>query len=228
MSIIPQPPPTINPGDRFGRWTILEVLGYRIYAGGKHLREYRAQCDCGAIRILLRHNLLQGRTLSCGCLKPALQQVLQTTHGDYKTRLYGVWTQMKERCSNPHHTSFNRYGGRGITVCEEWQDYPTFRDWANANGYEPGLKLDRKDNDGPYYPTNCRWVDNFTQQQNTSWNVNITAFGETKCASEWRRDPRCLVSQMTIKARMAAGMDAETAMSTPPRNSNGRGPSRRR
>jgi len=76
-------------------------------------------------------------------------------HGDYKTRLYKIWADMKSRCYYQHNTHFNLYGERGITVCDEWQDYIAFRDWALNNDYYDDLTLDRIDNDKGYAPDNC-------------------------------------------------------------------------
>ena len=79
-------------------------------------------------------------------------------HGQYKTKLYGVWAEMKSRCQNSNHIQWKRYGGRGIRVCEAWQDFVAFRDWALEAGYEAGLYLDRRDNNLGYSSSNCRWV----------------------------------------------------------------------
>jgi hypothetical protein len=87
-----------------------------------------------------------------------------TWRGGPGSALYGVWKSIKQRCNNPKYKSFAYYGGRGIKVCEEWQDdYALFRNWAMANGYSRELEIDRKDNNKGYSPDNCRWV---TRQQN--------------------------------------------------------------
>lgn len=103
-----------------------------------------------------------------------------------KTKLYRVWCTMKERCNNPHNKSYSHYGGRGIKVCDEWvHDFDAFRCWANQNGYQEGLTIDRINVDGMYEPNNCRWVDYKTQNRNYSRNVNVTIDGETKCVKDW-------------------------------------------
>lgn len=92
-------------------------------------------------------------------------------HGDVGTRLYNVWKAMRQRCSDPGCKDYPNYGGRGITICPEWDDYTAFRSWALASGYDSEAPrgvctIDRTDVDGDYCPTNCRWVDSKTQANN--------------------------------------------------------------
>jgi hypothetical protein len=122
---------------------------------------------------------------------------------------------MKQRCENPQNKNYDRYGGDGILVCEEWHDAAIFIDWALSHGYEEGLTLDRTDNDGDYEPSNCRWVTRSEQMRNMKKTVFITAWGETKPFSVWLEDPRCLVKRATIRHRLKVGWSPEPAMSTP-------------
>jgi hypothetical protein len=115
--------------------------------------------------------LRNGTSKSCGCLKLDTLRVKATTHGltafgEAPPRLYRIWTGMKTRCSNPKTNTWQYYGGRGIKVCPEWQDFEPFRDWAFANGYRDDLTIDRKDNDRGYEPDNCRWATYRTQRVN--------------------------------------------------------------
>ena len=123
--------------------------------------------ECGQQRILKDH----GRGVAIHCQSCAIRIARKSNdwlikHGESKTPLYRVWNQMVCRCTNPTHQSFADYGGRGIRVCNEWQSYVPFRTWALSNGYRKGLLLDRRDNDGNYEPSNCRWVSGYTSAQN--------------------------------------------------------------
>lgn len=94
---------------------------------------------------------------------------------------------MVRRCENENNKRFHRYGGRGITVCDEWHSFENFYNWAMRNGYKVGLTLDRKDNDRGYGPENCRWVENLAQQNNKTNNHYITYNGVTHSRAEWSR-----------------------------------------
>lgn len=102
-------------------------------------------------------------------------------------RLYRIWCAMRERCRRAANNRYNRYGGRGIKVCDEWQDYIVFKAWAIKSGYSDGLTIDRIDNNGNYEPSNCRWADNYEQANNKRNNHLITYNGETHSAAEWAR-----------------------------------------
>lgn len=110
---------------------------------------------------------------------------------------------MIRRCKNETNRKYPRYGGRGIKVCCEWYNFENFYNWAMCNGYESGLSLDRKNNDGDYCPENCRWVDNITQQNNKSDNHYITYGGITHSRADWSR--LLNVNYQTLRARVARG-----------------------
>ena len=107
-------------------------------------------------------------------------------HGMCNKRIYKIYHGMLDRCRNPNNDKYAIYGGKGITVCEEWKsDFMNFYHWAINNGYEDRLSIDRIDSDGNYCPENCRWADYKTQNNNTSRNRLLTYNGKTKTMSEW-------------------------------------------
>lgn len=169
-------------GKRFGRILVIERDDNYISASGGVHKKYVCICDCGKRVKVLKEYLTSGRQKSCGCLK---SENGKATHRETHTRLYRVWGNMCNRCSNPNNPAWHRYGGRGIIVCDEWKSYECFRDWATANGYADNLTLDRRDNDGAYCPSNCRWVDEFVQANNKRNNHLIEYNGETKTIAEW-------------------------------------------
>ena len=128
--------------------------------------------------------------------------------------LFNIWSNMKSRCTNPKSTYYLRYGGRGITVCEEWMnDFETFCEWAIENGYQEHLTLDRIDNDGNYEPSNCRWTTPKEQSRNRSSNHTITLDGETKTMIEWCETFN--INYHTAQSRLNSGWDYEKTFKTP-------------
>ena len=128
----------------------------------------------------------------------------KSTHGKCGTRLYNIFQGMKKRCYNKHRKDFYEYGGRGISICDEWlNDFQTFYDWSMSNGYDDNLTIDRIDNDKGYSPANCRWVDIKTQSNNTRKNVYLGYNGETMTLAEWSR--KLNINRNTLKARYRKG-----------------------
>ena len=166
-------------GKRFGR---LQVTGFnRIGDRGKSY--WDCICDCGNKIIAERSSLICGHTMSCGCK----QRDAVTKHGMSNGSLYKTWQGMKRRCTNPNHEAYDRYGGRGIGITEDWYDFEKFRDWAINNGYKENLTIDRINNDDGYCPENCRWTDWITQNNNTRWNRLITYNNITHTVADWSR-----------------------------------------
>lgn len=147
-------------GKRFGNLVVIS----EAYSDKKHLY-WNCVCDCGNEKVVSGDSLKQGLTKSCGCLNSQMVSERMVKHGESTTRLYHIWTQMIYRCTNPNATGFKYWGGKGISVCDEWKnDFKSFYDWSMNNGYEEHLTIDRIDPDGNYEPSNCQWV---TRSENT-------------------------------------------------------------
>lgn len=148
-------------GNKYGKLTVVE----RYFADKTHRgAEWICRCECGKEIVVRGYDLRKHHTVSCGCGKSTGHR---RTHGEYKTRLYQIWQDMRNRCGRETATGYKYYGGRGISVCDEWQkSFETFRDWSLKNGYAENLTIDRINPDGNYEPSNCRWADWHTQVLN--------------------------------------------------------------
>ena len=134
-------------------------------------------------------------------------------HGRTPIRLYNIWKSMRQRCTNANASNYKKYGGNGISICDEWNDYSVFRNWALLNGYKNDLTIDRIDFRGNYDPSNCRWVTYEDQNNNKSSNRMLTYNGESHTMAQWGR--LVGISSSTIHARLKRGWSVERALSTP-------------
>ena len=153
--------------------------------------------------------------------KESIQKILANpkwrgrhVHEGRHTELYSHWCSMKSRCHNKNHVHWDRYGGRGIKVCDEWdKSFAVFRDWAMANGYKDGLSIDRINNDGNYEPSNCRWANQKQQSRNTRRNLFFTINGVRKSFQDWCDEYGA--NQRPVYQRIQRGWDIEKALTTP-------------
>ena len=172
-------------GARYGFFTVVE----RAKNQGKKPM-WLCKCDCGKMKEVRADSLKSGAIKSCGCYqKEQLKgNSRAATHGKRKTRLYSIWEHIKQRCFNETNNEFHLYGGRGVTMCDEWRNsFEAFYEWAMANGYADNLTIDRIDNNGNYEPSNCRWATSQTQANNRRNNHLITYNNETHTIAEWAR-----------------------------------------
>jgi hypothetical protein len=159
-------------GTRYGHLVVLNEVAPK---GSKLERYFSCRCDCGTVKDVALRHLRYGATTSCGCY--GHQGSL--THGYSKLRVYDIWKKMKDRCFCKGNPAYSSYGGRGITMCDEWRNDPaSFIEWSFSNGYTEDLTIDRIDNNGNYEPLNCRWVDMKVQSNNRRDNVYYPFNGE--------------------------------------------------
>ena len=194
-------------GKRFGRLTVVEEAGR-----DKHRSIlWKCKCDCGGESIVRTHNLRCGNSTSCGCLHREKTKMINYKTGQYKSRIYHTWINMKTRCHTPTAWEYKNYGARGIVICDEWRnDFKAFYNWAMENGYTDELTIDRIDNDGNYCPENCRWVDRVTQNRNQRNTRLITYNGETKHLFDWADEFG--INRNTLAGRLYRGWSIERAL----------------
>lgn len=160
-------------GKRFGRLIVVGVSGR---TKDRHIL-WRCLCDCGNETSVCSKDLTSGHTVSCGCYCKERTSEARRKHGgvgdrSHVERLYKVWVAMRKRCNTPTDKSYKYYGAKGVTVCKEWDDYATFKEWAYKNGYDESAErgactIDRINPFGNYEPSNCRWITMEEQRQNT-------------------------------------------------------------
>lgn len=189
-------------------------------------RMYICQCDCGKKKLVTPFHWDKGIVKSCGCMHGKLLSERVKKHGFSGMRIYHVWINMLDRCNNPKNSNYHNYGGRGISVCEEWIKPETFIEWAYANSYDENAPrgeytIDRIDVNGNYEPSNCRWITIVEQNKNkrpgSEWKKRNGSF-------EYNGKMYLLVelckmfntSEAALKYRMdVLGMTLEEALETP-------------
>lgn len=162
---------------KYNRLTILKE------EAGKRTMVF-CRCDCGTEKWYRKDNVTNGHTKSCGCFKRERSPVINRTHGMSRTRTSKSWEGMRQRCNNSNNADFPRYGGRGIRVCERWDEsFDNF--FADMGECPAGMSIERIDNDGNYEPGNCRWASKREQASNRRTSRFVTAHGMTLTIKEW-------------------------------------------
>ena len=167
------------------KFTRLEVVGLSPKKSGRK-SYWVCLCECGNQKVVRADSLKSGMVRSCGCLKREQDKMNLTKnhrHKESKSRLHNIWLGIKKRCNDMND---DRYGGRGIRVCEDWmKSYESFRDWALNNGYSDNLTIERVDNDKGYYPENCSWIPQSEQAKNRRSTVWVEWDGKRKSIKQW-------------------------------------------
>ena len=203
-------------GQKFGRLTVIKRVENDKY---NHIM-YLCQCECGKTKIIRGSHLKTGETKSCGCYNVEKIVKRSIKHNKCYSRLYHIWIGMRNRCYKQYDNRYKSYGGRGITMCNEWlNDFMSFYNWAMTNGYDENAKrgectIDRIDVNGNYCPENCKWSNAKTQANNTTKTINLTYKGLTHTLSEWSDIVN--ISRPTLWARLKVHKwSIEKALTTP-------------
>jgi hypothetical protein len=200
----------------------IEILGVR---SGSRRRVFAwCRCECGKEWQSIRHKVVSGKTKTCGCSRrkkmSAEARMLMSKHGETSggklTPEYNSWVKLRNRCNNPKHHAYHLYGGRGIKVCQRWQE--SFTAFLEDMGRKPSPKhsIDRINGDGDYCPENCRWATAREQNNHLSSRRELTVNGVTLSVSDWAR--RLGVKPNMLYMRIKKGWDAERIVSTPNTN----------
>jgi len=196
--------------------TLGEKFGYLIVQQKISDKYFSCLCQCSNIKNVRKDHLRSGKTISCGCYKAKgasnrakNMHVANTKHGLSKSNVYSVWHGIRQRCNNPNNPAFEYYGGRGIKVCDRWNN--SFDNFIADMGQPEGLTIDRIDNNGDYEPGNCQWVTRATQQSNRRVNRFIEYNGKRQTAMAWSIELG--IPHQTIYGRIDLGWDIEKVLS---------------
>lgn len=201
------------------RFSFLTVTSYYGKKWGVNM--WTCICDCGKTTIAQGPKLKSGKRKSCGCYNDKLRKEFAKNHTQYskynvpkgfsKHPIYNSFNHMINRCYNKKDTGYSLYGGRGISVCDEWLNNPqSFLDWSLTHGWKKGLSIDRIDVNGNYEPSNCRWTTNKVQSNNKRNNVYITFNDQTRTVTQWAEYLN--INKRTLNNRINRGWSIEKAL----------------
>lgn len=196
-------------GRRYGQLFVKE----RLQTDSHGERKWLCICDCGNIHEATSYNLVHGKTTKCPSCWRKISAEKKMIHGQEPKHLFNCYVNMKTRCYNKNYYLFKHYGGKGITVCDDWlgkYGFNNFRKWAFENGYNDDLSIDRIDNSKSYCPENCRWVTMTIQQNNRTNNRMLTVNGITDTMANWSK--RSGINYATIQQRLSRGWSVEDAV----------------
>lgn len=154
-------------GKTFGFLTVIALGESTTNSQGRSVKQWLCKCDCGTLKLLKTSNLNAGNVFSCGCKTAEMKLMANQKHGMAQTPIYNCWANMKQRCYNVKHPHFDRYGGRGIRVCERWLEFSAF--YHDMGEMPENMSIDRIDNNGNYEPDNCKWSTQSEQNFNRGY-----------------------------------------------------------
>ena len=214
-------------GQVYERLTVIKRVDDYISPSGNRKVQWLCKCECGKEVIVTGNNLKNGNSKSCGCYNRELLTKMNLTHNASNTRLYHIWSCMKDRCYNPKNKKYKDYGGRGIAICDEWiNDFEAFANWAYDNGYIENVPrgectIDRIDVNSNYCQQNCRWVNQKVQSNNKRNNHYITYNGETHTVTEWNNILG--YKKGVLSRRIFSGWSIEDAFTKPVKSNSKKG-----
>ena len=205
-------------GQEFGSLFVLRKMPTQ-HKNGQYTAMWECECkEHKIISIVSTGNLKSGHTQGCKECRAVKTAKAKTKHGKRKHPLYHKLDSMKQRCYLPSCDSYERYGGRGITICDEWLNKETgfmaFYDWCMANEWKPGLTIEREDNNGPYSPENCKFKPMGKQARNRRTTKWVTIKGEGMCLAE-AVEKYSSVNYACVLRRLTRGWSDEEAVLRP-------------
>ena len=194
-------------GKRYNNMTVIKSVYEKEYKNGKCVF-VECVCDCGNKKTVRISDLQSGRTTSCGCNKIKKSKQRNTKHSMCDSRIYRIWSGMKARCKYKSCEEYRNYGGRGVSVCEEWlNSFVSFYNWSMSNGYKENLSIDRINVNGNYCPENCRWATTEEQSNNKRVNKFFNIDGENKTLMQICKEKG--LNYRMVQSRIRYGWDKE-------------------